>query len=568
MRTSQFLLATLKETPADAELVSHQLMLRAGMIRKLGAGIYTWLPLGYRVLKKVEKIVREEMDSIGAQEILMPSIQPAELWHETERWDQYGAALLKIKDRHENEFCYGPTHEEVITDLARREIHSYKQCPITLYQIQTKFRDEIRPRFGVMRAREFLMKDAYSFHLNQEDLQKTYDEMYTAYSNIFSRLGLTFRAVFADTGEIGGSISQEFQVLASSGEDMIAYSEESDYAANIEMATYLHKEDTSKEAMLAKEIIDTPNTKTIDAICKLLHLSPEKTVKTLIVKGSNTPLVALILRGDHTLNLLKAGKLPQIAKPLTLVDEEDAKKILNCGFGSLGPVNLNIPIIADFSATTVTNFSCGANIEDKHYINVNWKRDATFDATADLRNVEENDPSPDGKGKLHLARGIEVGQIFQLGTKYSDSMNAAVLNEKGEKIPLVMGCYGIGISRTVAAAIEQHYDDKGIVWPESMAPFQIALVPLLAKKSERVRLAAESLYKQLTEAGFEVLLDDRDERPGVKFADMELIGIPYRLVISEKGLDKSSIEYKGRQDQAAMDIPQTEILRFLQQKIQ
>ncbi len=567
MRTSQFLLATLKETPADAELQSHRLMLRAGMIRKLGAGIYTWLPLGLRVLRKVEMIIREEMDRIGAQELLMPSMQPAELWQESGRWEQYGAELLRITDRHHNEFCYGPTHEEVITDIARRELHSYKQLPITLYQIQTKFRDEIRPRFGVMRGREFLMKDAYSFHLDEASLQKTYEDMFEAYSRIFSRLGLTFRPVYADNGTMGGNVSQEFQVLAESGEDLIAYSDESDYAANVETAEYLTQEVENKEAMVDKQIIDTPHCKTIEEICKFCHLPPEKTVKTLIVKGSQTPLVALILRGDHTLNTLKAATLKEVASPLTMVDESEVKTILNCGFGSLGPVNLEMPIIVDHDAACVKNFSCGANIEAKHFINVNWGRDATYHQKAHLRKVMEGDLSPDKKGKLKLARGIEVGQIFQLGKKYSESMNAIVLNEKGEKIHLIMGCYGIGVTRTVAAAIEQHHDEKGILWPQGIAPFQIAMVSLFANKSERVRLASESIYQQLLNAGHEVLYDDRDERPGVKFADMELIGIPHRIVVSEKGLDNHTIEYKGRQDQEVQHIPQAELMKFLHDKL-
>ncbi len=567
MRVSQFLLATLKETPSDAELISHQLMLRAGMIRKLGSGIYSWLPLGLRVLRKVENIVREEMDRIDAQEILMPSIQPAELWEESARWEKYGAELLRITDRHENRFCYGPTHEEVITDLARREIHSYKQLPLTLYQIQTKFRDEIRPRFGVMRAREFLMKDAYSFHIDTDSLQQTYNAMYEAYNRIFSRLGLDFRAVYADTGAIGGNLSQEFQVLAQSGEDLIAYSDQSDYAANIDTATNQHSPKKNAEKELPLETVDTPNSKTIEAVCKFLKMPAEKTVKTLLVRGTDTPIVALILRGDHILNPTKAEKLSQIAAPLTFVEESQAQKQLGCSFGSLGPVKLDMPILVDRDAAEVVNFCCGANQEEKHFINVNWNRDAKWTDVVDIRNVIEGDLSPDGKGHLKFARGIEVGQIFQLGTKYSDSMKATVLNENGDKIPLVMGCYGIGISRTVAAAIEQNHDEKGIIWPEPMAPFQIALVSLFANKSERVRLASESLYEKLSGAGFEVLFDDRNERPGVKFADLELIGIPHRLVISEKGLDKGTIEYKGRRDQEAQHINQTEIVKFIHDKI-
>lgn len=568
MRTSHYLLSTLKETPADAELLSHKLMLRAGMIRKLSSGLYTWLPLGLRILQKVEVVVREEMNRSGAQEILLPTIMPADLWKETGRWDQYGSELLKITDRHKREFCYGPTHEEAITELARHELHSYKQLPIILYQIQTKFRDEIRPRFGVMRAREFLMKDAYSFHLDEKSLQKTYDLMFATYTRIFSRLGLNFRAVIADTGAIGGNISQEFQVIAQSGEDIIAYSDTSNYAANIQMAeaipTTLNKA-TATQAEL--EIVDTIGQKTIAAVCSFLKIPEKQSVKTLLVRGTKTPFVALVLRGDHKLNETKAAKLPQVATPLSFANEQEVQEELGCGFGSLGPVDLPLPIIVDHSAAQLTNFVCGANTDGKHYLNANWKRDAIPTEICDLRNVVAGDPSPDDKGKLKIARGIEVGQIFQLGTKYSAAMHATVLNETGKSIPMLMGCYGIGISRTVAAAIEQFHDEKGIIWPTAMAPFQIAIVPIAMYKSTRVRLATETLYTKLSNSGYEVLLDDRNERPGAMFADMELIGIPHRLVISENNLDNGTIEYKGRQDHASQQIKNEDLEKFLREKL-
>jgi prolyl-tRNA synthetase len=564
MRTSKFLLATLKETPSDAEVISHKLMLRAGMIRKLGAGLYTWLPLGLRVLHKVEKIVREEMDKAGAQEILMPAIQPAELWRESERWDLYGAELLRIVDRHKRDFCFGPTHEEIITNLARHELQSYKQLPMTLYQIQTKFRDEIRPRFGVMRAREFLMKDAYSFHTDEASLQETYTKMYETYSRIFTRMELKFRAVVADTGAMGGNLSQEFQVLADSGEDAIAYSDKSDYAANIEMAEAIAPKESRSKPTAEIKIINTPQQKTIEEVCSFLKTPTNKAIKTLLVYGKKTtPMVALILRGDHKLNETKVSKLLQIATPLSFVTEEDAQFKVGCSFGSLGPIDLSVPIIVDHAAAQLTDFVCGANQEDKHYINANWERDVELTEVADIRDIVEGDPSPDGKGHLKIARGIEVGQIFQLGTKYSKSMNATVLGEDGKAIPMMMGCYGIGISRTVAAAIEQYHDDKGIIWPEAIAPFQIAIVPIAMNKSERVRLASESLYKKLVTAGYEVLFDDRNERPGVMFADMELIGIPHRLVISERGLDQGTIEYKGRCDTESQHIKNNELEKFL-----
>jgi prolyl-tRNA synthetase len=563
MRSSKYLLATLKETPADAEIISHKLMLRAGMIRKNAAGVYSWLPMGLRVLQKIANIVREEMNKSGALEVLMPAIQPSELWRETGRWEMYGETLLKIYDRHKHEFCFGPTHEEVITDLVRNELRSYKQLPIIMYQIQTKFRDEIRPRFGVMRAREFLMKDAYSFHIDQASLQESYDLMYQTYINIFTRLGLKFRAVLADTGNIGGNSSHEFQVLAESGEDIIVYSDASDYAANLEKAETLPPPsllDSSnipqKEAAKPLEIIDTPNERTIAALCASLKIAPQKTVKTLLVRGKDVPLVALILRGDHELNEAKASKLPQVALPLKFATEEEAINVLKCSFGSLGVINLPIPMVVDRDAAVIQNFSCGANQIAKHYINVNWQRDVQLDPAniADLRKVVEGDASPDGKGTLRFARGIEVGHIFQLGTKYSAAMGATVLNDEGKAIAMMMGCYGIGVSRIVAAAIEQNHDERGIIWPAPIAPFDLAIVPISMHQSYRVREAAEKLYHELRAAGLDVLLDDRKERAGVLFADMDLIGIPRRIVISESNLDKGVVEYKERANDAAQYI--------------
>lgn len=545
MRTSQYLLATLKEIPADAEIVSHQLMLRAGMIRKVTSGIYTWLPLGLRVLRKVENIVREEMNRSGALEILMPAIQPAELWQTSGRWDAYGDLMLRIKDRHERDFCFGPTHEEVITDLVRNEIQSYKQLPRNFYQIQNKFRDELRPRFGVMRAREFVMKDAYSFHLSPESLSETYEVMYQTYSRIFTRLGLNFRAVMADTGDIGGSYSHEFQVLAQSGEDLIAFSDQSTYAANIEKAESALPQHARAEPSAALEKIETPNLRTIEDIVSSLKIDVRKTVKTLLVKGKEQPLVALVIRGDHTLNPIKAEKHPLVASPLTFAEDAKIKAAIGCSAGSIGPVGLSIPIIIDREVTVLSDFVCGANEDNYHLKNVNWNRDLPLPEVADLRHVLPGDPSPDGKGHLQFARGIEVGHIFQLGEKYSAAMGATVLNEAGETITLSMGCYGIGVSRIVAAAIEQNHDEQGIVWPSPMAPFQVAIVPINYENGS-VRDAAEKIYADLKTAGVEVLIDDRDERPGVKFADMELIGIPHRVVISERGLKSNTVEYKNR----------------------
>jgi prolyl-tRNA synthetase len=569
MRTSQFLLSTLKETPSDAVVISHQLMLRAGMIRKLASGLYTWLPMGLRVLRKVEKVVREEMDAAGALEVLMPGIQPAELWQESGRWEQYGPELLRMKDRHGRDFCAGPTHEEVITDLARNELNSYKQLPINLYQIQTKFRDEIRPRFGLMRGREFIMKDAYSFHVDQASLQQTYDRMHQAYCNVFTRLGLNFRPVQADTGSIGGTGSHEFHVLAESGEDDIAFSDSSDYAANIEKAEAVPRESARAAASEALRLVDTPNCKTIDDLVSQCGLAIEKTVKTLVVHGAEEgTLIALIIRGDHELNEIKAANLAQVASPLTLASEAELRAAIGAGAGSLGPMNLPLPCIVDRSVAFMSDFAIGANIDDKHYLGVNWERDLPLPEVADLRNVVAGDPSPDGQGTLEIKRGIEVGHIFQLGTKYSEALNCQVLGENGKPVILTMGCYGIGVSRVVAAAIEQNNDERGILWNDALAPFQIALVPL-RYETEAVREATDTLYAQLTAAGFEVLLDDRDKKtsPGIKFADMELIGIPHRIVVSDRGLADGNLEYKSRRDTDAQAVPLAEIMSFIQARI-
>lgn len=546
MRVSQFLLATLKETPADAEIVSHQLMLRAGMIRRLGSGLYTWLPLGLRVLKKVETIVREEMDRSGALEIFMPAVQPAELWEETGRWETFGGQLLTMTDRNKRHYCFGPTHEEVVTDVMRRELHSYKQLPINVYQIQTKFRDEIRSRFGVMRAREFIMKDAYSFNPDQTSLAETYQSMFDCYSRIFTRMGLNYRAVLADTGAIGGSASQEFHVLADSGEDQLFYSDKSDYAANIEQAEALAPNTPRPAPTQSLEKVRTPGVRTIEEVSAFFKIDAKQTLKTLIVKGEEDDFIALILRGDHTLNEVKAEKHPHVAAPLCFATPEDINRIAACDPGSIGPIDLNIPYLIDRSAAVCANVVCGANENDAHYQGVNWERDLPLGDIADLRNVEVGDPSPDGKGHLHTCRGIEVGHIFQLGDKYSQAMHATVLNEQGKAIHPLMGCYGLGISRVVAAAIEQHHDEHGIIWPEPLAPFHVALIGINLHKSTRVKDACEALYEKLVAAGIEVLFDDRKERPGVLFANMDLIGIPHRFVISERGLDAGTIEYKAR----------------------
>ncbi|MDB2410253.1 proline--tRNA ligase [Pseudomonadales bacterium] len=563
MRASQFLIATLKETPADAEVISHQLMLRAGMIRKLASGLYTWLPMGLRVLRKIEAIVRDEMNSAGAQEILMPVVQPAELWEESGRWDQYGAELLRIKDRHQRGFCLGPTHEEVITDLMRNELQSYKQLPINLYQIQTKFRDEIRPRFGIMRAREFTMKDAYSFHVSQASLSDTYNTMHNAYSAIFNRIGLDFRAVLADTGSIGGNASHEFHVLAQSGEDDIAFSNSSDYAANVELAEAIAPTNVTAVEQQTLTTVDTPDAKTISEVCEQLNIPAEQSVKTLLVNADEdcpSSLVALVLRGDHQLNELKAEKLEHVASPLTMASEADILAAAGCAPGSIGPVKLDMPIIVDHAAAAVSNFVCGANHDGQHLTGANWERDASASAVSDIRCVVAGDASPDGNGELLIKRGIEVGHIFQLGKKYSEALNATVLNESGKSEVVYMGCYGIGVSRVMAATIEQNHDDGGIVWPASIAPFQIVLVPINMQKSERVKTLTESLYQRLLDHNIEVLLDDRNERPGVKFADMELIGIPHRLVIGDKGLDRNVLEYRARSASDNKDMPVDTVL--------
>lgn len=570
MRTSKYLLSTLKETPNDAQVVSHQLMLRAGMVRPLASGLYNWLPTGLRVLKKVENIVREEMNKSGAIEVEMPVVQPAELWQESQRWEQYGPELLRFTDRGNRDFVLGPTHEEVITDLVRREISSYKQLPLNLYQIQTKFRDEVRPRFGVMRGREFLMKDAYSFHTSRECLQETYEVMYRTYSAIFTRLGLDFRAVQADTGSIGGSASHEFQVLAQSGEDDIVFSTESDFAANIELAEAVAMGERQAPTA-AMELVDTPKAKTIAELVEQFNLPIEKTVKTLIVKGKTKeqPLVALIIRGDHELNEVKAQKLAQVADPLEFADEADIKAKIGAGVGSLGPVNLPIPMIIDRSVALMSDFGAGANIDGKHYFNVNWERDAALPQVADLRKVVEGDPSPDGKGTLLIKRGIEVGHIFQLGTKYSEAMKATVQGEDGRPQTMIMGCYGIGVSRVVAAAIEQHHDERGIIWPsDAIAPFTVAIVPMNMHKSERVQQFSENLYRTLLAQGVDVIFDDRKERPGVMFADMELIGVPHMVVIGEKNLENGEIEYKNRRSGEKQMVAQDQLLDFLTSQFQ
>jgi len=570
MQASRFLIATQKETPADAEIISHQMMLRAGMIRKLASGLYTWLPLGLRVLRKVERIVRQEMDKSGAQEILMPAIQPAELWQESGRWEQYGGELLRMQDRHGRDFCFGPTHEEVITDVIRNELKSYKELPANFYQIQTKFRDERRPRFGVMRAREFIMKDAYSFHLTRESLNDTYQVMHQTYCSIFDRLGLDYRPVEADSGAIGGSASHEFHVLAASGEDAIVFSTGSSYAANIEKAVALPPRGERPAPSEEMKEVATPGQRTIDAIAAFLGIDATATIKTLLVKADagdddegNGGLVALILRGDHNLNEIKAENLAGVAEPLTMATDEEIEQAIGCKAGSIGPVNLSVPVIVDRSAAHLADFVCGANKEGYHLTGVNWERDLPLARVEDLRDIVEGDPSPDGKGTLEIRRGIEVGHIFKLGNKYSRAMNATVLDENGKNNILEMGCYGIGVSRIVAASIEQNHDDKGIIWPDAIAPFEVAIVVLNGHKSPPVQEAGERLYAQLRQAGFDVLLDDRKERPGVKFADMELIGIPHRFVVSERGLEAGTLEYKGRRDAEKQDIPLGETLAFL-----
>ena len=568
MRVSQFFLSTLKEAPAEAELVSHKLMLRAGLIKRIGSGLYTWMPLGLRVLRKVENIVREEMDKSGAVELLMPAVVPAELWQETGRWDVFGPQMLKIKDRHERDFCFGPTHEEVITDVARREIKSYRQLPVNFYQIQTKFRDEIRPRFGVMRAREFVMKDSYSFHANFASLEQTYQVMHDCYSRIFSRLGLKFRAVVADTGAIGGTGSHEFHVLADSGEDAIAFCPSSDYAANVELAEAVSPTTPRPAPAGAMQKVATPGKHSIDEVCEFLKIPAHRVVKTLLLEGRDGDVVALLLRGDHQLNEVKAGKLVQLAQPLRFAADTQIRAAAGCNAGSLGPVGLNVTIIADRAVAAINDFVCGANEDGYHLTGVNFGRDLPeLKELVDLRNVVEGDPSPDGKGTLELCRGIEVGHIFQLRTKYSEAMKATFLDENGKEQVMEMGCYGIGVSRIVAAAIEQGHDDHGIIFPPSMAPFQLAIVPIGLNRSELVKETVEKLYTELKAAGIEVLLDDRDERPGVMFADLELIGIPHRIVIGERGLKDGNVEYQGRRDEKATAIPLQNIVSHIKSAV-
>ncbi|MEO8778463.1 MAG: proline--tRNA ligase [Rhodanobacter sp.] len=565
MRLSQFHLATVKEVPADAEIASHRLMLRAGMIRRLASGLYTWSPLGLRVLRKVERVVREEMDRAGAIEMLMPSIQPKELWQETGRWEKFGGQLLKIKDRKQQEFCYGPTHEEVITDFARNELKSYKQLPVTFYQIQTKFRDEIRPRFGVMRAREFLMKDAYSFHLSQESLAETYAAMYQAYVRIFTRLGLTFRAVQADSGAIGGNASHEFQVLADSGEDAIAFSDGSDYAANVEKAEALPPTGERPAASANLQRVDTPSQKTISDVANFLGVAPQQCMKTLLVRGRDG-VVALCLRGDHEVNEVKAGKLAELPGASVLANEEEILAACGSRPGFIGPVGLpdSIPVIVDRDAAVLADFVCGGNAEGTHYTGANWGRDARITRVTDLRNVVEGDASPDGNGILHMARGIEVGHIFQLGQKYAEALHATVINEDGKAQLMTMGCYGIGISRIVAAAIEQRHDDSGIIWPEAMAPWRVVVCVINPKNaSAAVNQAADALYQALSQLGIETLLDDRGLRPGNMFADMELIGIPHRVVVSERGLAAGTLEYRAREESENRTLSQDELFALL-----
>ncbi len=567
MRASQLLIATLKETPADAEIISHRLMLRAGLVRKLASGLYSWLPVGLKVLRKIEHIVREEMDAAGAQEVLMPVVQPAELWQESGRWEQYGPELLRLEDRHGRSFCMGPTHEEVITDLVRNDIASYRQLPVNFYQIQTKFRDEIRPRFGIMRAREFLMKDAYSFHLSEESLQQTYEQMFQTYCRIFDRLGLAYRAVIADTGSIGGQASHEFHVLAESGEDAIAFSDSSEFAANIEMAEALAPAQDRAPAGQDMLEVATPGAHSIEQVAAALDITPQQTVKTLIVEGDSTPLIALVLRGDHTLNPIKAEKLEGVAAPLTFADDAAIASALGCKTGSIGPVKLDIPTVIDRSAAQIADFACGANRNGYHLTGVNWERDCPARHVEDIRNVVSGDPSPDGDGQLLIKRGIEVGHIFQLGTKYSEALDASVQNEDGKNQLMTMGCYGIGVSRLVAAAIEQHHDDAGICWPTSIAPFELVIIPLNMHKSEAVAEAAEALYRELRSRGYDVLLDDRNDRPGVKFADMELLGIPHQLVIGDRGLKSGQFEYKGRRDDDKQLIERESALTFIEQQL-
>lgn len=564
MYLSKFPITTLKETPADAEITSHRLMLRAGLIRRLASGLYSWLPLGVRVLRKVEHIVREEMNKSGGLEVLMPTVQPAELWQESGRWEQYGPELLRFTDRHDREFCYGPTHEEIITDLARRELNSYKQLPVNYYQIQTKFRDEVRPRFGVMRSREFLMKDAYSFHIDQASLQQTYEVMYQTYTDIFTRLNLKFRAVMADSGAIGGNSSHEFHVLADSGEDALAVSNVSDYAANIEKAETIASTKPRPAASHEMKTVDTPRQHSIEEVSRFLNVDASQCLKTLLVAGSEKDsVVALVLRGDHELNEIKAEHQPAVASPLCFASEEQVKAVAGCEPGSIGPVGLKVTVIADHAALQLADFVCGANEDSQHFTGVNWERDLPLPIAADLRNVVEGDASPDGKGTLSIVRGIEVGHIFQLGDKYSAAMKANVLDENGKSVTMTMGCYGIGVTRVVAAAIEQNHDDNGIIWPQSIAPFDVAIAPINFQKSDEVRAAAIKLHDELTAAGLEVLLYDQKARLGEMLADLDLIGIPHRVVIGDRGLAEGVVEYKKRTAADSQDMPLADISAHL-----
>ena len=567
MRLSQYPISTLKEVPAEAEVISHQLMLRAGLVRRLAAGLYTWLPMGLRTLHKVERVVREEMDRAGALELCMPTIQPAELWQESGRWSKYGPELLRFKDRHERDFVYGPTHEEVITDIARRELRSYKQLPVNFYQIQLKFRDEIRPRFGVMRAREFIMKDAYSFHADETSLAEGYRAMFDAYTRIFTRLGLKFRAVQADGGSIGGSTTQEFHVLADSGEDAIAFSDGDDYAANVETAATLAATTPRAAAAAPLTKVPTPQVRTIAQLSEFLGVSPARCVKTLLVDGSAGELVAFVLRGDHELNAVKAQKLPGVANPLRMASAERVREVVGCDPGSIGPIGFTGTVYVDHAAAHLADFVCGANEKDVHFTGTNWGRDLPDAQSYDVRTVQKGDPSPSGRGTLDIARGIEVGHIFQLGRLYSEAMKAAVLDEEGKALTMYMGCYGIGVTRIVAAAIEQNHDANGIIWPDALAPFQIVLVPINYQKSARVMEAADKLYQQFMAAGIEVLLDDRDARPGVKFADAELIGIPHRIVVGERGLNAGTLEYRHRRDSVSTEIPADDPVGYLRSKL-
>jgi len=566
MKSSDYLISTVKEAPNDAKIISHQLMIRAGLISKLASGLYSYLPIGLKIIQKVEKIIREEMNKSMALELLMPVAQPAELWQESKRWEEYGPELLRFQDRHERDFCMGPTHEEVITNIAKQYIRSYKQLPINFYQIQTKFRDEIRPRFGVMRSREFIMKDAYSFHMDEESLGETYQVMHQTYCNIFDRLGLDYRPVLADSGAIGGDSSHEFHVLAESGEDAICFSDSSDYAANIERAETLPQGDPDAPAEELK-IVKTPNVKTINDVCSLLNVKPESSIKTLVVVGEEDNLVALVLRGDHELNEVKASKIEGIKQPLQMADEDEVVKQLGCNFGSIGVVNLDIPIFVDYAAACLSDFVCGANENDKHYTGVNWERDVKQITSCDLRNIVAGDPSPDGQGFIEIKRGIEVGHIFQLGTKYSDSMSANVIGEDGRAVNMNMGCYGIGVTRIIAASIEQNHDDRGIIFPKAIAPFELVIVPINYNKSSRVRELADQLYNDCQKNNIDVLLDDRKERPGIMFADSELLGIPHRFVISDTHADNGKIEYKSRAQSEKDEIDFNDAVSFIIEKL-